>query len=190
MAGNEIPHGFGRRRLGGCEGLGNLSPRAREAGGMLLEVGRIVKAHGIRGEVLVWLSTDRGERVQPGAVLSTDRGDLTVERSSPHQGKWIVAFEGVRDRTQAETLHGTVLRAPPIEDPDALWVHELVGATVVESSGVERGTVEAVQANPASDLLVLDSGALVPLVFVVEREAGRVVVEVPEGLFDLTAPPT
>jgi 16S rRNA processing protein RimM len=81
-----------------------------------------------------------------------------------------------------------VLRAeaPADTDPDDLWVHELVGAAVVEADGTERGVVEAVQDNPASDLLVLDSGALVPLRFVTGRDPeGRVVVEVPAGLFEL-----
>jgi 16S rRNA processing protein RimM len=78
-----------------------------------------------------------------------------------------------------------VLAAEPLDDPDELWVHELVGATVVEVGGAERGRVESVLANPASDLLVLDSGALVPLTFVVERTEGRIVIDPPEGLFDL-----
>jgi 16S rRNA processing protein RimM len=65
-----------------------------------------------------------------------------------------------------------------------LWVHELLGARVVEVDGTERGTVASVEANPASDLLVLDTGALVPLRFVVEHTKDRVVVDTPEGLFE------
>jgi 16S rRNA processing protein RimM len=107
-----------------------------------------------------------------------------VERSAPHQHRWIVAFEGVRSIAAAEALRGTVLYAPPMDDENALWVHELVGATVVTVDGTRRGVVDAVQANPASDLLVLDTGALVPLRFVVEHHAGEVVVDTPEGLFD------
>ncbi len=151
---------------------------------MLLEVGRVAKAHGIRGEVLVDLLTDRAERVAPGTVLESARGALVVERSSPHQGRWIVAFRGVADRTAAEELRGLVLSAEPIDDPDALWVHELIGSTVVDGAGTERGRVVAVVANPASDLLELDTGALVPARFIVRREPGRVDVDVPEGLWD------
>lgn len=70
---------------------------------------------------------------------------------------------------------------------DVLWVHELVGVTVRSVDGVDRGVVTAVQANPAADLLVLDSGALVPVVFVVSGpEDGEVLVDVPDGLFELT----
>jgi 16S rRNA processing protein RimM len=153
----------------------------------VLEVGRITKAHGIKGEVLVELVTDRVERVAPGSVLTTgDGGKLVVVASRAHQGKWIVAFEGVPTRTDAEAMRGTVLLAEPIEGAgDTLWVHELIGADVVEVDGTPRGTVESVLANPASDLLVLDGGALVPLAFVVGHEPGRVVIDPPEGLFEL-----
>ena len=143
---------------------------------MLLEVGSITKPHGIRGEVIVRLTTDRTERLDPGTVLESDRGPLRVRSSRPHQRDWIVAFEGVPDRNTAETMRGIVLRAEPLEDPDALWVHELVGARVVDVDGGEHGVVSAVEANPASDLLVLDNGALVPVRFVVEhRDDGTVV---------------
>ena len=151
---------------------------------MLLEVGRIGRAHGLKGEVMVDLITDRLDRVAVGTVLSTDRGDLVVAGSRPHQKRFIVAFEGVGDRTAAEGLAGTLLRAESVDDPEALWVHELVGTFVVEVSGVERGVVRAVQANPAHDLLVLESGALVPIVFVVSCVDGVTVIDPPPGLFD------
>lgn len=131
------------------------------------------------------LTSDRVERTAVGSVFATARGPVTVVASRPHQGDWIVAFEGVADRNQAETMRGLVLRAEPIDDPDALWVHELVGARVVEVDGTERGVVTAVEANPASDLLVLDSGHLVPLRFVTGTEPGRITVEVPAGLFEV-----
>ena len=97
----------------------------------------------------------------------------------------MVRFAGVSSREQAEALAGTALRAEPVASPDGLFVHELIGAEVVEAAGQSRGTVVAVEANPASDLLVLDSGALVPLRFVVGSEPGRLTVEVPPGLFEL-----
>lgn len=156
---------------------------------MLLEVGRITKAHGIRGEVLVSLTGDRAERVTPGAVLLGSDGRAFVVRSaSRHQGKWIVAFEGITTRNEAEGLHATPLFGEPLDDPDALFVHELIGSTVMDAASSETiGVVAAVEANPASDLLVLEgSGALIPVCFIVEREAdGRIRVELPEGLLDL-----
>ena len=151
----------------------------------LLEVGRIAKAHGIRGEVNVLLTTERLERLAPGSLLHTEQGVLEVVSSRPHQGGHLVTFDGVHDRNGAEHLRGLVLHATPLDDPDELWVHELVGRLVVEVDGTARGRVTALEVNPASDLLVLDSGALVPLTFVVDTAAEQLVVDAPEGLFDL-----
>lgn len=145
----------------------------------------MAKAHGLRGEVIVALSTDRTERLDPGTVLSTDDGELTVVTSQPHQRRWIVQFAGVESRADAEALHGLVLRAEPLDDPDALFVHELIGSEVVDEAGTVLGTVESVEQNPASNLLVLDSGGLIPLRFLVERRGDCLVVEVPQGLLDL-----
>ncbi len=108
---------------------------------------------------------------------------LQVRRSRAFQGRHLVEFEGVHTREAADDLRGAVLLAPAVEDPEALFVHDLVGSEVVEVDGTHHGTVVAVQANPASDLLVLADGSLVPLRFVVGREAGRIVVDVPTGLF-------
>ena len=152
----------------------------------LLEVGRIGKAHGLRGEVTVSLTTDRTERVEPGAVLHAGDRSLTVVSSRPHQGRWIVAFDGVAGRDAAEALRGDVLRAEPLDDPDALWVHDLVGAEVVTTEGTSCGRVTEVIANPAHDILQLDSGRLVPVVFVVDESGlpDRLVIDPPAGLVD------
>jgi 16S rRNA processing protein RimM len=151
----------------------------------LLDVGRVVKPHGLGGEVVVERWSDLDDRLAPGSVLSSDVGELTVASSRPHQGRHLVRFEGVAGHSAAEALRGVVLRAHPVERPGTLWVHELVGAQVVDAAGRVLGTVAAVEANPASDLLVLDSGALIPLRFVTAHEAGvRVTVDVPEGLVE------
>lgn len=146
----------------------------------------MARPHGIRGEVVVRLTTDRVERLEPGAELSTDRGSLTVVAARRDRDRWLVRFDGVEGRDAAEGLRGLVLRAAPIEDPEVLWVHELIGMQVISQDGVDRGRVTAVQANPAADLLVLDDGSLVPLTFVVGTPRHGVVrVDVPDGLFDL-----
>jgi 16S rRNA processing protein RimM len=148
-------------------------------------VGRVGRAHGILGEVAVTLVTDRAERVAPGSVLWAGERRLDVRSSRPHQGRWLVHFDGVADRSAAEALHGVVLSAEPLEDPTALWVHELVGSEVVAAAdGARLGVVTAVEANPASDLLVLDDGGLVPLTFLVSASPGRLVVDPPAGLLD------
>jgi len=154
----------------------------------LLEVGRIDKPHGVRGDVVVALTTTEKRRVAPGTHLFSGDREFVITASRPHQHRWIVSFEGIYGREGAEAISGLVLSAEPLEDddPDALWVHELIGSRVIEIDGTERGVVVAVQDNPASDLLVLDTEALVPLRFVEGRdEEGRLIVDVPDGLFDL-----
>jgi 16S rRNA processing protein RimM len=163
-----------------------------------LEVGRIVKAHGIRGEVVVEAVSNRPERFTRGSVLYAGDRQFAVRRATPQGGpdpagrmtraRWIVSFEGVVERDEAERLRDIVLSGDPLDHDDAvsdeLWVHEVVGSELVDQAGRVLGRVAAVEANPASDLLVLESGHLVPMVFVVEAAPGRVVVDPPAGLLD------
>lgn len=142
-----------------------------------------MKPHGLRGETVVDLVTNRAERSTVGAVFSSDRGQLRVTQVRPFQGRWLMTFEGVGSKEAADALRGTVLLAPALDDADALWVHELVGSLAVSADeGQELGRVVAVVANPASDLLELEDGTLVPARFVVAHSPGRVMVDVPEGI--------
>jgi 16S rRNA processing protein RimM len=156
-----------------------------------LVVGRVGRAHGLRGEVAVRFSSNRPERAAPGSVLYADERELVIDAARPHQGRMLVHFRGIDDRTAAEALQGLELSGAPLTgaeaalDDDELWVHEVVGAEVRDRSGVVVGRVVAVEANPAHDLLVLDGGALVPMVFVVEQGEGAVVIDPPDGLLDL-----
>jgi len=151
-----------------------------------LEIGRIGRAHGLRGEVSVTLSSERPERLAPGAILYADGRELVVEKARPHSGRWLVFFAGIGDRTAAEALLGVVLSGEPLPtEAGELWVHELIGAAVRDRAGHDLGPVLAVEANPASDLLVLDGDVLVPIAFVVEQGPGFVVIDPPEGLLDV-----
>jgi 16S rRNA processing protein RimM len=155
----------------------------------LLEVGRVVKPHGLAGEVVVVFVSNRPERLAVGSRLtvspagSETAGELVIAAVRPHQGCHLVTFDGITDREAAERLRGAALLAEPLEDPAALFVHELIGAEVVDAGGVTRGKVTAVEANPASDLLVVDGRYLVPARFVVAATPERIVVDVPEGIF-------
>ena len=153
----------------------------------ILAVGRIVKPHGLRGDVIVSLTTNRDERVAPGSILSgSDGRAFEVVRSSSHQGRFIVTFEGVNDIDEANALRDTQLFAPPLDDSDQLWVHDLIGSRVEDTAGLPLGVVKGVEANPASDLLVLDGGGLIPLRFVVGNDPGVLItVDIPDGLLDL-----
>jgi 16S rRNA processing protein RimM len=153
-----------------------------------LEIGRIGRPQGLRGEVTAVLSTDRAERTEPGAVLYAGDRELVLVRARTRKQGWVLQFEGVTDVDAAEALRGVTLTADPLGDDDTdgdtWWVHDLIGAEVVDPAGRTLGRVTAVEANPAHDLLVLGGGALVPLPFVIDRAPGRVTVDVPEGLLD------
>jgi 16S rRNA processing protein RimM len=161
------------------------------APGDRLVVGRVGRAHGLRGEVAVRFTSNRPERSAPGSVLYAGDRELVVDTSRPHQERVLVRFIGVDDRSAAEALQGADLTAAPLSGDEAtladdeLWVHEMVGAQVFDRAGASLGWVVAVEANPAHDLLVLDGGGLVPVVFVVEAREGALVIDPPDGLFDL-----
>ena len=134
------------------------------------------------------LWTDQVQRLDAGSVLHAGPRALRVNASRRASGdRWIVFFEGVSDRVAAESLHGLELEAAPLEVPGTLWVHELVGAAVRDAQGADLGRVTAVDANPASDLLVLESGGLIPIRFVTDHDVGArtIEVDIPEGLLDL-----
>ncbi len=156
----------------------------------LLSVGRIAKPHGLKGELIVVLTSNRHERVLVGSVLHTTHGrQLTIAASAAHQDRWRVRFAEVPDRNAAEALHGTELFAEPLHDPDALWIHELINADVVLPDGSPVGRVVAVESAGASDLVVLDDGRMIPMVFVVSNNPNTnggfsVVIDPPAGLLD------
>ncbi len=152
----------------------------------LLEVGHIRRAHGLRGDVFVQLLSDSDVRVAPGSEMFADGERLVVESSRvASNGRRVVKFAQIPDRTAAEKYANRALRGEPIDDPDALWVHEMIGRRVVEIDGTDRGRCVSVLANPAADLLELDNGALVPSNFVISIQADVVTVDTPDGLFDL-----
>jgi 16S rRNA processing protein RimM len=157
---------------------------------VLLEVGHVARPHGLRGDVVVDLVSTVEARLSPGNALEYEGRQLVVGSSraipgkpNPRGARWLVHFAGVDSREEAERLVGATLRAEALVGAEGLWVHEMIGSDVVDQSGEAHGKVSAIEANPASDLLVLDSGALVPLRFVVAAEPGKLTVDAPAGLF-------
>jgi 16S rRNA processing protein RimM len=163
-----------------------------------LVVGRIGRPHGVRGDVTVEVRTDDPElRFAVGASLATDppgRGPLVVEGRRWHKGHLLLAFAGVAGRDAAEELRGTLLvidsaEVKPSDDPDEFHDHQLIGLTVVTISGEDVGEVTDVL-HHGQDLLVVarrgQDEALIPfvkaLVPEVDLDAGRIVVDPPEGL--------
>jgi 16S rRNA processing protein RimM len=172
----------------------------------LVIVGRVRKAHGIRGELIVEPITDApdavfapGRRVFAGTVTgdrAPDGRELHVERTSRFKGGLIVAFREIADRTIAEQWRNRYFLVPRSElaplDEDEVYVHELPGMSVRLESGDQIGEVVDVYDLPQG--LALDvrrtgrSNTVVLLydqsVVGVDRDARVVTVVVPEGLLD------
>ncbi|WP_413247921.1 ribosome maturation factor RimM [Sinomonas flava] len=168
---------------------------------MHVQVARIGKPHGIRGEVTVQVLTDAPQdRFVPGAefiVEPASNGPLTLRGARWNKDVLLLTFAEVPDRNRAEELRGTRLfvetdELEDAEDEDEGWYeHELVGLQV-RIEGRTVGTVAALQTMPVQDLLVVDTPdgeVLVPfveeIVPEVDVEAGFVVVTPPAGLFEL-----
>ncbi|MHA6621277.1 ribosome maturation factor RimM [Pseudonocardia sp. DLS-67] len=166
-------------------------------------VGIVVRAHGLRGELVVEVHTDApDERFAPGVALVAQRpggqaGTLTVESARPHSGRLLVRFVEAADRDAAEALRGTRLLVPadaiaPSSDDEAFHVHQLEGLRAELADGTVVGSVREVLHGPGGDMLVLArparSDALVPFVLAivptVDLAAGRLVLTPPEGLLD------
>lgn len=159
----------------------------------LLAVGRISRAHGVRGEVSVLRLSEVENRFAKGSVLRLEDGrNLTVEAIRPHQQRLLVKFAEIEDRTQAEALRGEVLLVPAEDAPappdGAFWVHEVVGLEVVTEHGKSLGRIVDVQGNPANDLWVTESGTLIPavreIVAEIDMQGRRVTVRELPGLFE------
>ncbi|MFJ8436594.1 ribosome maturation factor RimM [Kitasatospora sp. NPDC094019] len=169
---------------------------------MQLVVGKIGRAHGIKGDVSVEVRTDEPElRLGPGAVLFTDpasAGPLTVESGKVHSGRLLLRFAGVKDRNAAEELRGTLLIAEvdPEErpdDPEEYYDHQLIGLDVVLLDGTPVGELTEVIHLPYQDLLTVrkadGTDVLVPFVTrivpTIDLENQRAVIDPPVGLIDL-----
>jgi 16S rRNA processing protein RimM len=167
---------------------------------VLVTVGRIGRAHGIRGEVSVEVRTDSPDlRFVTGAQLATDperAGPLTVRQTRWHSGRLLVCFDGVVDRSGAEALRGVLLLTEVDADerpgdPDEYFDHQLLGLRAVTTQGGDIGEVTDVLHLPDQDLLVIGrsgSEVLVPFVTALVPEIDlanrRVVIDPPEGLLD------
>jgi len=170
------------------------------AGADRLEIGRIVKAHGIRGEVVVRSLSENPARFQPGSRLLVGHDidavvEMVVGCVRPQQpGRLLVAFDGVPDRTAAEALRGRRIFAraaalPELPD-DVFWERDLIGLPVVDVEGAALGVISAVISRTEQDLWEVQTPSgpvLLPaakgIVVSVDLEARRVTVDPPAGLF-------
>ena len=127
--------------------------------GPTVVVGKITKAHGVRGEVAVEVRSDNPDRfVEDASVFTPDGRELRIERVHAHGQRTLVRFAGVADRTAAEALAGTLLEVPESWLPELgdgeYWPFQLEGCSVETESGRVLGAVSEVIPNPANDLWV------------------------------------
>jgi 16S rRNA processing protein RimM len=166
-------------------------------------VGRIARAHGIRGQVIVNPDTDfPEERFRPGAELFIERHGavepLRVTSLRFHRARPVIGLDGIATMNDAEALAGRELRVPvdrlaPLP-PQVYYRHDLIGCAVEAADGRYIGAVADVEGSLHGSRLVVDGAQgeiLIPLVAEICREidtaAKRIVIEPPEGLLDLNA---
>ena len=176
---------------------------------MELTVGRVVKAHGISGEVIVEIRTDDpAARFAPGSTLHARGPRDDVERTyvvadaREHGGRLLVRLDGIADRDAADALRGSLFVVdsedlPPIDEPDTYYDHQLEGLQVRTTAGQDVGVVVEVLHTAAGELLAVRRRAehgsdvgdvLVPFVSAIVTSVSLdegVEIDPPEGLLDL-----
>jgi 16S rRNA processing protein RimM len=170
-----------------------------------LTVGRVVKAHGVGGEVVVEVRTDDpAARFAPGNTLRAKRSrgggeeaSYVVADAREHGARLLVRLAGVDDRDAADALRGSLFVVdsddlPPIDEPDTYYDHQLEGLRVRTTTGQDIGVVAEVLHTAGGELLAVrrDSGELlVPfvgaIVVSVSLQDGLIEIDPPEGLLDL-----
>lgn len=168
----------------------------------LVAVGRVVKPHGIRGELCVEYQANSSELLAKGRTVWLRLPDKTnqprsITGSRPHQGRWLVTLQGTADRDQAETLRGAEVLVPagdlPALDENEVYLHEMVGYAVVLENGDPVGVLEGYMDAPGQDIWIIRSGAgkeiLLPAteetVPDIDTKTRTITIAPPEGLLAL-----
>lgn len=174
---------------------------------VFLVVGHLNKVHGTKGELYVWPLSDHPESTfAPGVILhlgdekgeapDASQGTLTIEAARPFRRGYLLKVGGVTTRTEAEYLQGRYVLRPKVElaplEEGELFYHQLLGIQVVTVGGEELGeVVEVYELAPADLLAVRGPGGtrhipfLQSIVVEVDTEAGKLIIDPPEGLLDL-----
>ena len=163
-------------------------------------MGRIIGAHGVRGELKVEPLSDFPERFEAGSRLWLDGEPYMVDRGRVQRRIVVLKLQGIETRNQAESLHGKTLMAPEatrIEEPDVYYLHDILGAKVEDSGGEALGELVEVLSTGSNDVYVVRGPrgelllpALDDVVLEVDVKARRITVDVPEGLeFAAPTPP-
>ena len=188
----------------------NLQPSNRQSASLTPQweemalVGRIARAHGIRGQVIVNPESDfADERFQPGAELYLERGGkvekirLTTARF--HRDRPVIGIEGVETMNDAAALAGRELRVPvdrlaPLA-ADTFYRHDLIGCRVETTNGQDVGIVEDVEGTVGRSRLIVKGAngeILIPLASeicrMIDPAGKRIMIDPPEGLLELNGP--
>jgi 16S rRNA processing protein RimM len=157
-----------------------------------LRIGRVLKAHGVKGAVRIELLTDFPDRFAPGREVRVSGRRLTVARSEDVEGSMLVTFAGIDDRNAAELRAGaycTLSLGEARALPAGRYYHfQLVGLTVIDARGArELGRVAEVLTYAANDVLRVTDGdheVLIPMIRSVVRSIapaqGTITVDLPE----------
>lgn len=170
-----------------------------------IAIGIIRKAHGVRGEASVEPWTDSPERFEDfDAVTLVSPDDASVreariESSRIHGGRALLKIQGIETPEQVQLLQNWTIEIPEEEardlDADEYFLHDLIGLTLVDADGRERGTVHGVEEGGGGLLLnvkrpdgkTFDLPFAAELCTEIDLDAKRIVVALPEGLDDLDA---
>ena len=169
-------------------------------GETFVSIGRIVRPHGIRGEVKVTPLTDWPERIKEYGSLYMERGEgggkwVEIEKGRVQGNQVILKISRIDDKKVAESLRGAELKIqgdkiiPPPEG--SYYIFDLIGLEVTTTEGKRIGSVVDILRMPAQDVYVVDANGrevLIPAVkaFIkrVDIQGGEIVIRVVEGLLD------
>lgn len=171
-----------------------------DSGQNRIPAGYVRRAHGIGGDVVVrGMLVDAGERFVEGSLLVTNETqprELEIQGVRAHQGDYIITFLGIGDRNSAEALKGVQFTIDQADrrtlESGEWWPEDLVGCAVVSIDGETIGVIGGVVTGAAQDRIVVEkpdgSKGEVPFVVAlvpqVDIANGRVVVDLPQGLFE------
>ena len=156
----------------------------------LLRIAKCGRVVGLKGEIALWPISNFEQRYEIGSCLIVeDDKALEIEKIRTKKDHYIVKFLGFDTREDIEDLVNKILYAKKLDssvlEDGEFFVDECLDADVIDSCGIFRGKVQKYIENASSDLLELDSGALVPFKFISRIEDDTIYLKEPEGLFDI-----
>lgn len=164
-----------------------------------ISIGRVSKAHGIKGEVIVFPITDNADQFRRPMEFFLSNGSqirdrIEIEKVREQKGRFIVKLRGFDDRDSAESIRGFYierrLESDEKLDPDEYYIFDLIGLNVFTTAGEKIGTIGDVLSLPANDVYVVRNNSqeiLIPaiksIIKRVDLENELVLIEPMEGLF-------